>query len=290
MTRAWSTVQRCRATGSTWTPSPAPGGAPRRTTAVPELDQRRGGVLPEQMPPEAAFGEPHPGVSGARAGQQRQVRRRQQRRLADLAADLEHEAGVQRLPAAGVRADQAPALGDAHVHRRAGPLGDEPLQGVPVGQALVHHDLGRRLGHQPGQAGQVVGGDRLLERPDPDRAQLADDLQGLLDVPGHVGVDPKVDPAAEQPPSGSGRPQGPVLLELELDVGEPEGAHLEQRHRIGPSLAGGHHPAVAVSPKGQATAPEPPPPAGPAPRMPCRTRPAGPGRRCTRPTSAGSRG
>jgi hypothetical protein len=119
-----------------------------------------------------------------------------------------------------------------------------------VGQALVHHDLGRRLGHQPSQAGEVAAGDRLLERPDPDRSELANDLQGLLDVPGHVGVDPEVDPAAEQPPSGPGRLQGPVVLELELDVGEPEGAHPEQRSRIGPPLAGGHHPAVAVASKG----------------------------------------
>jgi hypothetical protein len=201
------------------------------------------------MPSEAAFGVPHPRGQRRQRLEQGQLRRRQQRRLPDLAADLEHEPGVQHLPAPGVRPDQAPALGDAHVGGRAGPMVDEPLQRVTVGQALVHHDLGRRIGHQPGQAGQVAAGDRLLEGPDPDRAELTDGLQGLFDGPGHVGVDPEVDPAAEQPPSRPGRRQGPLAFDLQLDVPEPEGAQLEQRHRMGPSLAGGHHPAVAEPPQ-----------------------------------------
>src|SRR5215211_9344368 len=39
---------------------PGPRRASRRTAAVAELDQRRRRVLPKQMPPEAALGEPHP--------------------------------------------------------------------------------------------------------------------------------------------------------------------------------------------------------------------------------------
>src|SRR5215213_4555228 len=76
-------------------PDPQPGSwwASRRTTAVAELDERRRRVLAQQVPPKAAFGEPHPRGQRRQGRQQRQVRRRQQRRLADLAADLEHEPG-----------------------------------------------------------------------------------------------------------------------------------------------------------------------------------------------------
>jgi hypothetical protein len=42
-------------------------------------------------------------------------------------------------------------------------MADEGLQRLAVGQALVGHDARRRLGYQPLQAGQVGGGDRLLE-------------------------------------------------------------------------------------------------------------------------------
>src|SRR5215218_4978355 len=209
-------------------PQPGPWWASRRTTAVAELDQRCGGVLPEQMPAEAALGIPDPGPQRGEGRQQRQLRRRQQRRLPDLAADLEHEPGLQRLPAPRVRADEAAALGDTDVGPGAGPMADERLQRLTVAQALIDNDPRRRLPHQPGQTSKVAGGDRLLERPDPHRAQLLDHLQCLVDVPGHVGVDSKVDPAAEQP---SRRPRGlqrAVLPQLELDLTKAEGAHLDQ--------------------------------------------------------------
>jgi hypothetical protein len=175
------------------------------------------------------------------------VRGRQQRRLPDLAADLEHEPGVQRLPAPRVRADETAALGDTHVGARARLISDQRLQRLAVAQALVDNDPCRRLPHQPRQTRKVAGGDRLLERPDPHRSQLLDHLQRLLDVPGHVGVDPKVDPAAEQPPRRPRGLQRAVLAELELDLRKAEGAHLEQRLHIGPASSGGHDPAVAVA-------------------------------------------
>ena len=105
MTLAWSTV--CRRVDLD--AEPGARRAWRRAAAVAELDQRRCRVLPQQMSAKAALGIAHPRGQRLQRLEQHQMRRRQQRRLADLAADLEQQPGVQRLPAPGIGAHEATA-------------------------------------------------------------------------------------------------------------------------------------------------------------------------------------
>ena len=77
-------------------------------------------------------------------------------------------------------------------------------------------------------AGQVIRVNRLFERRNANSAQLADEVQRLGNAPGHVGVDPQIDPAAEYPAGRFGRSQRAVAPQLEFDLPEAECAHLQQ--------------------------------------------------------------
>src|SRR5215207_8920791 len=99
--------------------------AARRAAAEAEPHRRGRGILAKQVGSEAALRVADAGVAPGQGGQQRDMRRGQQRRLTHLTPDLEHQAGVQCLPRPGGRGHQAAALGDPDVDGGTGAAADQ---------------------------------------------------------------------------------------------------------------------------------------------------------------------
>ena len=154
------------------------------------------------------------------------ARRREDRRLAHLAADLHPDAG-----GGGARRHrggpvEAAALGDADVEVVDGARGDQRLGVGRRQERLVGHDRHADRLLEPAELGDGAARQGLLDGGDPERGDGVEDLRGALDGPRAIGVEPQRDVGAED--LAQGRDPGHVVREpdLQLHVLEADRAHL----------------------------------------------------------------
>jgi hypothetical protein len=189
-----------------------------------------------------------------RLGEQ-QLGRREQRRLAHLAAELYVETRGERLATARERRDQPAALRDPRVHGRAGAPRDQRLERLAGGEALVGDHAEAGFGDEARQAAEIARGERLLVAADPVARERPHAGERLVRRPVHVDVDAKLHARAEQPAHLAHARLRGLVRDLQLDLAQAVQALLDRSEGELRSVVRGEHAAVAEAGRAAAQIP-----------------------------------